>query len=139
MCQSFGYTRVLNMTLALNTPEFWIYHSSEYTRVAQGSEYTWLIPEYAWICLIMSEYVWICLNLPEWLLFYIPPFHDLFYNPFSTGTHGYLFELLQEIKGCLNMRLFSWSMLEETKFVFFFHSNWKYFICFLFETKYFYK
>ena len=45
--------------------------------VTQGSEYAWIIPEYARICLIMSwiflnmpEYAWICLNLSEWLLFY---------------------------------------------------------------------
>ena len=71
MCQSFGYTRVLNMLLVLNMRGFWIYQSSEYVRVAQCSEYAWIVPEYAWICLIMSGCVWICLNLPEWLLFHI--------------------------------------------------------------------
>ena len=66
MCQNFGYTRVLNMALVLNMRRFWIYQNSEYIKVTQGSEYAWIIPEYAWICLIMSEYVWICQNMSEY-------------------------------------------------------------------------
>ena len=50
MCQSFGYTRVLNISLVLNMPGFLIHQSSKYTRVKQGSEYTWIISKYAWIC-----------------------------------------------------------------------------------------
>ena len=50
--------------MVLNSPElwtclnniFWIYQGSEYARVIQGSEYPWIIPEHAWICLIMSGY-----------------------------------------------------------------------------------
>ena len=106
MCESFGYIAVLNIPLVLNMPELWIYQSSEYVRVTQGSEYAWIIPEYVWICLIMPGYVWtcwnmhwICLNLPEWLLFYISPFPHLFYNPFSTWTRGYLLEHLEETRG----------------------------------------
>ena len=79
MSQSFGCTRVLNMPLVLNMPGFWIYQSSEYAKVTKGLEFAWIIPEYAWICLIMfgyvleiclnmSEYAWICLNMPEWPL-----------------------------------------------------------------------
>ena len=52
-----------------------------------------------WICLNMPEYAWVCLNLSEWLLFYISPFHDLFNNPFSIWTRGYLFECIQEARG----------------------------------------
>ena len=51
------------------------------------------MPEYAWLCLDISgnawnmlKHAWICLSLPEWLLFYIPPFTHLFFNPFSTWT-----------------------------------------------------
>ena len=64
------------------------------------------MPDYVWICLNEPEYAWICLNLPEWFLFYISPFPYLFYNSFSTWTHGYLFERLQETRR--NTRLFSW-------------------------------
>ena len=71
------------MTLVLNVPEFWIYQgyeyasgfeydtivnihkSSEYAMVTQGWKYTWIIPEYAWMWLVMSEYAWICVNLPK--------------------------------------------------------------------------
>ena len=51
------------MPLVLNMPEFWIYQTSEYTRVTQGLEYAWIIPEFVLICLIMSRYVWIYLNM----------------------------------------------------------------------------
>ena len=95
------YPRILNMSLVLNVPEFWIYQGSEY---ASGFEYARIlsIPEFgicqgytgfriclnnSWICLIMSgyiwlclnmpKYVWICLNLPEWLLFYSSPVDTL--------------------------------------------------------------
>ena len=80
MCQSFRYTRVLNMPLVLICQDF------EYTSVLNMSElnmvqnrHAWIIPEYAWLFLIMSgnvwicvnmpEYAWICLNLPGWLSF----------------------------------------------------------------------
>ena len=124
------YPRVLNilMPLVLNVPKFldipgfWIYQRSEYARVTRGSEYAW-IPEYAWIGLIMFVYVWICLNkpqLPEWLLFYISPFLYLFYNPFFTWTHGYLFERLQESKqtGGYSLKEQETCFLKETKFNF---------------------
>ena len=45
---------------------FWISQSSEYARVTQGSEYSWIIPGYAWICLNISRYVFICLNMLEY-------------------------------------------------------------------------
>ena len=85
MCQSFGYTRVLNIPLVLNVSLFWIYQRSEYARVTEGSEYAWIIPKYVWICLFMSGYAGICVNrpnLPEWPLSYI--FQFLF--PFSSHT-----------------------------------------------------
>ena len=46
---------------------FWISQSSGYERVTQGSEYFWIIPGYAWICLIISRYVFICLNMLEYV------------------------------------------------------------------------
>ena len=70
------------MPLVLNMPGFWIRQSSEYARVTQGSEYIWIIPEYVWICLIMSGYVWICMNVPEYAwIFHISSFvlQSLFY------------------------------------------------------------
>ena len=46
--------------VVLTVPEFWIYQNYEYARITQGSEYAWIIseyaPEYAWFCLDMSEY-----------------------------------------------------------------------------------
>ena len=57
--------RVLNMLLILYMPGFCIYQSSEYAGVTQGSEYPSIIPEYAWISLIMSEYAWVCVNMPK--------------------------------------------------------------------------
>ena len=82
-------------------------HSSEYTSgfeyasVSQGSEYAKKKkkknPEYVWVWLNILVYVSISLNLAEWewLLFYIYLFLQLFYNPFTTWTGGYLFECLQ--------------------------------------------
>ena len=90
MCQSFGYTRVLNMSLVLNMPGFLIYQGSE------GLEYKWIIPEYTWLCLTMSEL----------FLFYISPFPHLLCNLFSIRTRRYLSERLQE--GNRNTRLFYW-------------------------------
>ena len=46
------------MPIVLNVPGFLIYQSSEYDRVIQGSEYAWIIPEYAVICLNMLKSVW---------------------------------------------------------------------------------
>ena len=66
MCQSFGYTRGFNMPVVLNMPGFWISQGFEYARVTQGSEYAWIIPEYAWLCMDMSEYAWICRNMREY-------------------------------------------------------------------------
>ena len=90
---------IWNMSLVFNMSGFWLYQSSEYARVTQGSEHAWIIPEYAWLCLVMPEYAWICLNLPEWPLFYIFSFPHFFCNPFFTWTRGNLFEGLQETRG----------------------------------------
>ena len=49
--------RILNMSLILNMPWFWIYKSSEYTRITHGSKYVWIIHEYAWLFLGMSVFV----------------------------------------------------------------------------------
>ena len=89
MCQSFGCTRVLNMPLVFNMPGLWMYQSSVLAKVTQGSEYAWIILEYAWIYLIMSEYVWICLNMLEYVYiclngfcFTFPQFPTCFTIPF---------------------------------------------------------
>ena len=141
MCQSFGYTKVLNMPLVLNMPWFWTYQSFEYVRVTQGSEYVWIIPEYAWICLIMSGYFWICLSMVEYawiclnLLLYIFPLPHLSYNVPSPWTRGYLFEHLQETLEVMvwkNMRLSFWRNK-----ICFFYSSCKYFICFCFRLNIF--
>ena len=115
--QGSNYASSSEYPMVLNSPEFWIclnnifwiHQSSEYVRVTEGSEYTWIIHEHSWICLIMPRYVWtclnipeypwICLNLPEWFLFYISPFPHLLYNPFSTWTRADLYEGLQETIG----------------------------------------
>ena len=65
MCQSFGYTWVLNMLLILIMPGFWIYQGSEYVRVAQDSEHAWIIAEYAWICLNIPEYAAKCVKMSK--------------------------------------------------------------------------
>ena len=109
MWLSFGYTRVLNMPLVLNVPGFWIYQSSWYARVTQGSEYAGLTPEYAWICLIMFGYLWKCLeyaetcvNMPKsaWMTFVLhsPIYPFVFQSLFYLNT-CYLFERLQETTG----------------------------------------
>ena len=38
-------------------PVFWIYQGFEYARVTQGSEYAWIMPDYAWIYLNMFEFL----------------------------------------------------------------------------------
>ena len=56
------------MSRVLNLPKFLIYQSSEYASVTQGSEYVWIIPKYAWLCLDMLEmpdYPVIFVNIPK--------------------------------------------------------------------------
>ena len=40
--------------------------SSEYARVVQDSEYSWIIPEYTLLWLNMSEYAWIWRSMHEY-------------------------------------------------------------------------
>ena len=97
----FGHTKDLNVSVVLDMPGFRIYQSSQHAMVTQGSEYAWIIYEYAWyvwICLNMSAYARICLNQSEWLLFYVPLFLHLFYNTFTTWTCCYLFEFLLDTR-----------------------------------------
>ena len=61
--QFWIYPRVLNMPLDLNMPGFSIYQSSEYSKVMQGSEYAWLIPEHTGICVNMPKSAWMALVL----------------------------------------------------------------------------
>ena len=111
MCQSFGYTRVLNMPLV------WICQDSEYTRVTQGSEYIIIIPEYAWLCLDMSEYPWICRNSCEYALICLNDFCFTFLHFPICFTIPFLLEHVVtylnidrrlEVIVWRNMRLFSW-------------------------------
>lgn len=60
------YTTVLNILLVLHIPRFWIYQSSNYFEVTQGSEYAWIIPPYAWLCLHISEYASTCCDICEY-------------------------------------------------------------------------
>ena len=140
ICQGFEQTKVLNK------PVFWIYQGSEYAsssqfarvlnmsvlhRVLNMPEYAWLcLTEYVWICLNMPGYAWICLNLPEWLfVLYFP-----IVIPYLLEGVVIYFNIYTklEVLVWMKLRLFSWR-----------HTIWfsccKYFICFLFETKYFYK
>ena len=56
ICQVSKYTRVLNMP--------WLHHgdNSWLHRVQKMPEYSWIIPEYAWICWNIPEYAYIFLN-----------------------------------------------------------------------------
>ena len=67
---------------------FWICQDSEYARVTQGWEYASIIPEYAWICLIMSGYIGTCVNMnkSDWMtiVLYFP------ISPFVKQSHFYL-------------------------------------------------
>ena len=92
----------------LDIPEFWICQGYTGLRICLINSWISLnMSNYVWTYLNMLEYAWICLNLPEWLLFNISPFLHLLCNPFSTWTHGYLFEDL-EVINWRNTRLFSW-------------------------------
>ena len=42
---------------------FWIYHSFQYVRVAQGSKYVWITPGYVWLCLNVPKFVWMAFAL----------------------------------------------------------------------------
>ena len=86
ICWSFDYARVLSMPLVLNIPGLWIYEGFEYTRITQGFEYAWIVPENTWLCLNVSEYAWISLNLSEWLLFYFSPLKAWFLISMFTRT-----------------------------------------------------
>ena len=111
--------------------QFWVYRGSEDAGVTQGSEYAWIISEHGWICLNVLKYVWMCLNLSEWILFYFPtviPFlleQVVTYFIVSALNRSYS---LRDYEAVFLKRIFD-----------LFCSSWKYLICFLFSTKYFYK
>ena len=132
MNQRFVYTRVLNLPLVLNMPGFSIYQSSEYARVTQGSEYAWIIPEYAWLYLDMSKYAWISRNVPEsaWMAFVfhfsISPFLTIPFLLEHVVTYLNVYRRLEVIVW-RNMRLLSWK-----EKIWLFYSRWKNLICFLF-------
>ena len=131
MCQSFGYTRVLNI------PDFWLCQGYTGIRICLNNSWICLIMfGYVWIFLNMPEYLWMCLSLPEWLLFYISTFSHLFYNPFSTWRCGYLFEHLQETSGYSLKEHVALFLKRLWKFDFA-YSSWKYFIVSFFLDKIF--
>ena len=110
------------MSLVLNVPEFWVYQSSgfEHARILKIPKF-WIcqgdtgfriclnnssiclnMPDYDWICLNMLEIAGICVNMPKsaWMAFVLHfSIPHLFYNLFSSGISGYLFERLKETKG----------------------------------------
>ena len=57
---SMEYASFLNMLV------LWLYQNFGYARVKGGSKYAWIIPEYAWLCVIMPEYAWMSLNIFEY-------------------------------------------------------------------------
>ena len=108
------FCRVLDIPGILS---FWIYQSSEYARVIQVSEYAWIIPEYVWICLIMSRYFWICLNMPDDGWIWLSGFCFIFpYFPICFTIHFLLEHVITylniyrrlEVIVWWNMKLFSW-------------------------------
>ena len=130
LCQGSEYTRVLNMPLVLNLPEFWIYQSSEYVRVTQGSEYAWLcliMP--GWISLDMSEYAGICLNMLKsaCMIFVL-------FSPLLSLVYLKVWLLISTITQ--NQKLYCYEKLrllfQRHKILFFLYSSCKYFIWFLF-------
>ena len=52
-----------------------IYHGSKYVRVTQRSDYAWIIPGYAWLCLNGPKSVWMAfaLHLPIVILYLKKP------------------------------------------------------------------
>ena len=122
--------------------EFWIslgfriYQGSEYVRVTHGRVLN--IPQLlnmtdcTWICQNMPEYMWIYLNLPEYALTVL--YLSIVIPCLLECTVTYLIVYSElEVIGWRNMRLF----YQRNK-IRFFHSSWKYFICFLLKTTYFY-
>ena len=50
------------MLLVLNMWGFWIYHG-QHARVTHGSQYVWIIHEYAWLCLNIPKSSWMAFAL----------------------------------------------------------------------------
>ena len=120
--------------LAFNVPELWIC-----SRVTQGSDYAWIIHKNAWLCLIylnMPEYVVICLNLPKsvWMVFVLH--FPSGYITLHVVTYSSVYRKV-EVIAWRNMKLFC--LFKRQRGFDFSYSSWKYFICFLVQTKYFYK
>ena len=65
---SWMFDMVLNMPGILNNPGLWIYFWfwiwQDFTKFWNIREYTWIIPEYAWLCLV--ENAWISQNMHEY-------------------------------------------------------------------------
>ena len=133
MCHSFGYARVLLCHWLL------MCQSCECARVTQGSDYAWIIHKNAWLCLIylnMPEYVVICLNLPKsvWMVFVLH--FPSGYITLHVVTYSSVYRKV-EVIAWRNMKLFC--LFKRQRGFDFSYSSWKYFICFLVQTKYFYK
>ena len=103
MCQDSEYKRVLNMVCI--------------HKVTQGSKYIWIIPEYAWMCLILPGFIWICLNMPEYAWICLNGLCFTFLNfPISLTIPSLLEHVITylnvyrrlEVIVWRNMRQFSW-------------------------------
>ena len=110
MCQTFGYTRVLNMPLVLNMPGFWIYQG--YTGFIICLNNFWLylnMLDFVCICLNMPEYTRICINIPksDWMAFVLHfPYGYITSQVVTAVTYLNVYRRL-EVKVWRNMRLFS--------------------------------
>ena len=133
LSQVSEYTKALNMRLVLNLPWFWIRvwfwicQGSEYVRVTQDSEYTWIcLIMSRWICLDMFEYPGIWVNMPKsaWIAFVL--YFPIVVPCLLEGMVTYFNVLTSlEVLVWIKMRLFSW---RETIWF----SGCKYFTWFLF-------
>ena len=74
---SYMFDRVLKMSLVLNKPGFWIWHSfiekgyAEFRVCLIMAPYASIMPEYALMSLNMPENGWILLNAPEYAWKYL--------------------------------------------------------------------
>ena len=114
LCQGYEYVSGSKYARVLNIP--WLH------RVLDMSEYTWIIPDYAWLCRNMLDYARICLNIAKsaWIAFVL---HVPIVIPCPLE---YIFTCFTEVYGLKEQETF----LEVTKF-YFIYISWKYLIRFL--------
>ena len=134
MYQGSEYTRILNILKFWICLWFSIYQSSEYARLTHGPECIWIISEYAGICVNVpkSARIAFALHIPIVIPCLFKRVVTHFNKVSSLREHEVLISIKCQVWG--NMRFFSWRDK-----IWFLYSSWKYFICFLCQTKYFYK